>query len=58
MIERIRFTERELDVIIMMYCTAKAGAGDGDYQPWTDADWTALESLRDKVAILLERTRR
>lgn len=53
--KRIRFTLAELDVIITMVGIADAGAGDGDYEPWTDKDWNALETLCAKAAALREK---
>ena len=40
----------EVDVISKMIAIAGAGCGDGDYASWSDEDWAALESLREKVA--------
>ena len=47
--QKLSFTDKELSVITKMYCIATSGAGDGDYESWTAADWQALDRLQDKI---------
>lgn len=51
----LRLTDTEISVILAMEGIATAGAGDGDYGPWTDAEWKALSNLADKCAVELRR---
>ena len=58
--KRIRFTERELDLIINMFCIASAAQlGEGDYigRDWEADDanevmenaWSKIGELRDRL---------
>ena len=54
--QRIRFTRAELDLIMTMIAIASASAwGEGDYQDWTEETSEVYNSLREKVATLLDR---
>lgn len=55
--KRIRLTQAELDVILHMAGIANAGNGEGDYAPWSNENWAALNTLTWKVAELLKRKR-
>lgn len=56
MAKQIRFTKKELDLVIEMTGIADAGLPEGDYQRWdTDKKYDTLESLTDKVLDLLIR---
>lgn len=54
--KRIRFTDKELDVIISMAAIADANQPtEGDYQEWQDEDYAAAMSLFHKAHELLRR---
>ncbi len=53
---RIRFTEKELELIGEMANIAEAGAPEGDYQDWdVDGKYEVLKSLADKAWELQKR---
>jgi len=48
--QRVRFTNKELDLILEMAGIAEAGAPEGDYQDWdTNGNYKTLASLTDKA---------
>ena len=54
--QRIRFTKKELDLILEMWGIATAGGPEGDYQGWdTEGKYEILDSLACKVAELRRR---
>ena len=52
--QRIRFTTKELDLILEMTAIAEAGPqGEGDYQDWdTEGKYKIMDSLTVKAAEL------
>lgn len=45
----VKLTAREAAVIYNMVSIARAGDGDGDYASFKKADWTALDTLIQKL---------
>lgn len=56
--KQVRFTARELDVIISMVAIAGANPPEGDYQDWTDKDYKAADSVFHKAHELLRRKKK
>jgi hypothetical protein len=57
--KRVRFTRRELELILEMTCIADAGGPEGDYQDWdTDGKYPVLDSLSNKTAEMLRRIKK